>query len=164
MAQADSNNSTRAPIDSTRRGFLSQAAGAVAGGTVMALATFPPVGATAAPASPLDPAFALITQHRAAQQAYRDVLIAQAELHNAAPEEILRLPRVQWGTKDGEPYYLHSHKEIDHRLEWAPDFGRTPEIRARLHAELTRDIRDISAKRTEHGLTAADDRAEELWE
>jgi len=39
MAQADSNISTTAPVDSTRRRFLSQAAGVAAGGTVLALAT-----------------------------------------------------------------------------------------------------------------------------
>jgi hypothetical protein len=47
-------------------------------------------------------------------------------------------------------------------MEWSPDFSSTPKIRARLHAELTRDIRHLSIKRAEHGLTAADDRAEEL--
>src|ERR1700682_2770632 len=47
MAQADSDNNTL-PAVSTRRRFLSQAAGA-AGGAVLALATIPPASAVAAP-------------------------------------------------------------------------------------------------------------------
>jgi hypothetical protein len=58
MAQADSNNSTRAPIDSTRRGFLSQAAG-LAGGTALALAIPTPPAAAVS-----DPVFDLIEAHR----------------------------------------------------------------------------------------------------
>jgi hypothetical protein len=62
MIQADSVHST--PTNTTisrndapsRRRFLSQAAGVAAGGTVLALATIPPVSAVAAPAVPLDPA------------------------------------------------------------------------------------------------------------
>src|SRR5258708_33912884 len=100
MAQADSNISTSASVDSPRRRFLSQAAGAAAGGTVLALATFPPVGATATPASPLDPAFALITQHRVEQQAYGEALLARAELNETVPTEILRSPRVPLGSKE----------------------------------------------------------------
>jgi hypothetical protein len=60
MAQATSNNSITAPVDPTRRGFLSQAAGVAAGGTVLALAAIPPTPAAAAPAGALDPVFALI--------------------------------------------------------------------------------------------------------
>jgi hypothetical protein len=57
MAQANSNNSTPAPLDSTRRGFLSRAAGLAAGGTALALAI---PSARAAD----DPVFALIAAHR----------------------------------------------------------------------------------------------------
>ncbi len=64
MAQATSDNSITAPIVSTRRRFLSQAAGVAAGGTVLALATIPPAPAADAPASALDPVFALISAHR----------------------------------------------------------------------------------------------------
>jgi hypothetical protein len=49
MAQADSNNSIPVPAVSTRRRFISQAAGVAAGGTVLALATIPPALAAAAP-------------------------------------------------------------------------------------------------------------------
>jgi hypothetical protein len=64
MAQADSNISTPAFVDPTRRRFLSQAAGVAAGGTVLALATIPPAPAMAAPAGPLDPVFAIIAAHK----------------------------------------------------------------------------------------------------
>jgi hypothetical protein len=64
MAQADSDNSTTMPVVQSRRRFLSQAAGVAAGGTVLALATIPPAPAAAAPASPLDPVFALIAAHK----------------------------------------------------------------------------------------------------
>jgi hypothetical protein len=47
-------------------------------------------------------------------------------------------------------------------MEWAPDFASTPEIRARLHAELTRDMSELSAKQAEHGVTAANDQVERL--
>jgi hypothetical protein len=43
---------------------LSQAAGAAAGGTALALVTIPPAPAADAPASALDPAYALIAAHR----------------------------------------------------------------------------------------------------
>jgi hypothetical protein len=71
-------------------------------------------------------------------------------------------PRVNLCAEEGKPYYLHTHEQIDRRLEWMPDFGSSPEIRARLHDELTRDKRELSAKWDEHGLTAADDRVEQL--
>jgi len=76
MAQADSNNSTPMPVVSTRRRFLSQAAGAAAGGTALALAPIPPAPAAAAPAGLLDPVFGLIEAHRTARAAY---LVALAE-------------------------------------------------------------------------------------
>jgi hypothetical protein len=55
MAQATSNNSITEPVVSTRRRFISQAAGAAAGGTALALATIPPASAAAPPVSSLDP-------------------------------------------------------------------------------------------------------------
>ena len=64
------------PVVSTRRRFLSQAAGAAAGGTALALAPIPPAPAAAAPAGLLDPVFSLIEAHRTARAAY---LVALAE-------------------------------------------------------------------------------------
>ena len=63
MAQADSNISILASVDPTRRRFLSNAAGVAAGGTALALVTIPPGPAVGAPASALDPVFALIAAH-----------------------------------------------------------------------------------------------------
>jgi hypothetical protein len=69
MAQVDSENSIALPVVSTRRRFLSQAAGVAAGGTALALATVSAKADAAAPvtsvASPdVDPIFALIEDHR----------------------------------------------------------------------------------------------------
>jgi hypothetical protein len=162
MAQATCDNSITMPVVSTRRRFLSQAAGLAAGGTALALATIPPALSAIAPAPSVDPIFALIARHRAEQQAYVAALTAQDELHETLPSEILRHARVQWGMKSGEPYYLHSHEQIDHQMEWSPDFASTPKIRARLHAELTRDMSELSAKQAEQGVTDANDRVEQL--
>jgi hypothetical protein len=43
-----------------------------------------------------------------------------------------------------------------------PDFSRTPKIRARLHAEFERDVREILLKQDECGLTAAELHSETL--
>jgi hypothetical protein len=165
MTRADSVHSTpptNTPVDPTRRRFLSQAAGVAAGSAALALATIPPVSAATAPASPVDPVFALIAKHRAEHQAYGAALEARDELHETLPSEVLRGARVQWGMKDGEPNYLHSHEQIDHRMEWSPDFASTAEIKARLHAELARDMSERSAKQAEHGMADADDLVEQL--
>jgi hypothetical protein len=71
------------PVASTRRHFLSQAAGVAAGGTVLTLATIPPVPAVAAPAGPADTVFGLIDAHRMAHAA-----------HGSALEEQTRLDRI----------------------------------------------------------------------
>jgi hypothetical protein len=157
MTKADSVHSTprlNTTVDPTRRSFLSTAASVAAGGTALALATVSATADAAAPmaamaSSDVDPIFALIAQHRAEQKAYSDALMARAEFHEIVPAEVRRSPRVQLGMKAGEPYYLHSHQQIDHRLAWMPDFASTPEIRAGLHAELTRDVCELAAKQDE---------------
>jgi hypothetical protein len=87
MVQADSKNNIIAPAVSTRRRFLSQAAGVGACGAVLTLATVSatadaaaPVGGALAP-SDVDPILSLIARHRAEQQAYSDALMDRAELH-----------------------------------------------------------------------------------
>jgi hypothetical protein len=168
MAQANTNNSTTMPVDQTRRQFLSQAAGVAAGSAVLALATVSATEGAAAPVAALpssgvDPIFTVIARHRAEQQAYGDALVAQDDLDEIIPKEIQRPSgRVQWGMKGGEPYYLYSHEQIDHQMEWSPDFASGPEIRAKLHAEFDRDTSELSTKRDEYGATAADDRVEQL--
>jgi hypothetical protein len=163
MTQADSVYSTpptNTPIDTTRRRFLAQAAVVAAGGAAIGVALPLPVSAGDSQRVP-DPIYAAIERHRAEQQAYADALVARDKLYETVPEEAWRGPRVQLGKKDGEPYYLHSHEQIDRRLEWMPDFGATPEIRARLHNELDRDITEWRAKRDEHGVTPAELRVEQ---
>jgi hypothetical protein len=83
MAQADSKNSTTAPVDPTRRRFLSNTASIAAGGAVLAMATIPPGPAVGAPASALDPVFGLIEAHRTA-----------TDLHGAALKEQARLEQI----------------------------------------------------------------------
>jgi hypothetical protein len=160
MSQASNVNSTSNAVpqalsrDSSRRGFLTIAAGG-------AVAAAIPAAAQAAVAT-ADPIYAVIERHRAEQKVYVDAIMARDKLHEIVPEEIRRGPRVQFGMKDGEPYYLRTHKQIDDRLEWMPDFGATPEIRARLHDELYRDRMELSAKWAETGMPAAEARVEKL--
>jgi hypothetical protein len=73
MAQADSKNTTAAPVDQTRRRFLSTAAGIAAGGTVLALAASPASAAD-------DPVFRLIETHRAAAAAVEAAISEKARL------------------------------------------------------------------------------------
>jgi hypothetical protein len=148
------------PTDTSRRRFLSQATAVAAGGAALAQASAATAPIAALASSDVDPIFALIARHRAEEQAYTDALVARDELD--VPKEVLRLPRIQLGMKANEPHYLHSHQEIDDWLEWMPDFARTPKIRARLHAELDRDITEIWAKREDLGMIDADVRVEEL--
>jgi hypothetical protein len=73
MSLADSSNSIPVPAVSTRRAFISTAAGAV-----LALATIPP--SAAALAGVLDPIYGIIDAHRAACKAYLDALDEQCRL------------------------------------------------------------------------------------
>jgi hypothetical protein len=73
MAQVDSKNTIAAPVDQTRRRFLSTAAGVAAGGTVLALASLPASAAD-------DPVFALIETHRAASAALNVAIAEKARL------------------------------------------------------------------------------------
>lgn len=166
MTQADTNITTPAPAVSTRRRFLSRAAGVAAGGTVLALATIPPAVAAVAPTGSLappdpDPIVALISRHRAEEQDYLAALIARDELGQMIPEEFSRSGRVQFGMTDGvNPYYLYSHKQIDDCL--VAGSRHSPKIKAGLHAELDRDRLEISARREEIGLPYAEERVAQL--
>jgi hypothetical protein len=162
MPEATSNHTT-VP---TRRRFLSQAVGVAASGAVLSLATNPPTAAVGAPTGALafpeiDPIFALISRHRAEEQAYEAALIARDELEGMVPEELRRVGRVQFGMKDGRnPLYLHSHKQIDDCL--VAGSRHSPKFKAGLHAELDRDRLEISARREEIGLPYAEERVEQL--
>jgi hypothetical protein len=90
MTQADrvlSTPPTNTPISqgypeavTSRRRFLSQAAGVAAGGAAMALAAIPPATAASAPTSPLDAIYGLIETHRAAHAAHLVVCDGQDRL------------------------------------------------------------------------------------
>jgi hypothetical protein len=78
MTQADSKNITAAPVDQTRRRFISTtAAGIAAGGTALALASLPASAAD-------DPVFALIETHRAADAALLVTLRANDHVNGDA--------------------------------------------------------------------------------
>jgi hypothetical protein len=96
MAQVDSNNTIAAPVDQTRRRFLSQTAGVAAGGAVLALATIPPALAAAAPAGAPDPVFGLIETHRRATQALGDSIARYCELEETLPSEVRRSSINSW--------------------------------------------------------------------
>jgi hypothetical protein len=82
MTRADRVHSTpptNTPIDTMRRRFLSVAAGAsVASVGALAIAALPP-GAPASPACAVDPAFALIAAHRAAEVTHCEIIDAQGK-------------------------------------------------------------------------------------
>jgi hypothetical protein len=95
MAQATSNNSITAPVVSTRRRFLSNAAGVAAGGAALALATIPPAPAVGAPTGALDPVFALIEAHKRTAAAL-DIATAEVmrldELNEPRDEDLMDGP------------------------------------------------------------------------
>jgi hypothetical protein len=90
MAQANSNNSITAPVDPTRRRFLSQAASVAAGGTVLALATIPPAPAAdalAGAAKKPEAILGLIADHKAAILATDDAMRHYGDLEQTVPED-----------------------------------------------------------------------------
>src|SRR5258708_30670117 len=112
MAEVNSENSTAVPAVSTRRRFLSQAAGVAAGGTALALATIPPAAAVAAPANLLDPtkaspelraaALSLDEAHerlKAAKARFSADLIKVSEWTASNPEPLSKRARKRWSRK-----------------------------------------------------------------
>src|SRR5882724_7955608 len=95
-SRADSENSTAMPAGSTRRSFLSTAAGVAAGGAVLALAAIPPVSAAAAPAGSPDPIFAMIVRHKKLQAEWMELHdrldeaeVAAYEVHGRRPPQMI---------------------------------------------------------------------------
>jgi hypothetical protein len=103
MAQATSNNSITAPVDPTRRGFLSQAAGAAVGGTVLALSAIPPTPAAAAPAGALDPVFALIAAHK---QIMETVRATAAEIRHPTEDEASAMEKGVFAEQNSDEFEL----------------------------------------------------------
>jgi hypothetical protein len=82
MAQADSNNSITAPVDTTRRRFLAVAAvGSIVGAGSLAAATQAP--SLAVPAALQDPVLGLIEAHRKASVVHLASLREQERLEKA---------------------------------------------------------------------------------
>ena len=128
-----------------------------------AITTGLPTAASAMTRAGADPTFALIAQHRALRKACEEAFSVSAELYfETIPEAIRRPARVQYGMKRGKPFYLYSHEQIDQVIYWSALFERKAKVSAELHAEFTRDESDLSVKKAEHGVTAADERVEQL--
>jgi hypothetical protein len=105
MAQADSNYSTTAPVDPTRRRFLSNAASIAAGGTVLAMATAHPAPAIASQRVP-DPILAAIEAHRAAMA----TLISGLAVQTALEKE---LPRNRRRGDETDPRWIACERDIN---------------------------------------------------
>jgi hypothetical protein len=86
MAQADSKNSITAPAVSTRRRFLSQAAGVAAGGAVLGMALPMPVPAGALERVP-DPILEAIEAHKAARATWLEWVCRHSDLEQELPKE-----------------------------------------------------------------------------
>jgi hypothetical protein len=76
--------------------------------------------------------------------------------------KFFRHPDTDHGMKRGKPFYLYSHEQIDQVIYWSALFERKAKVSAELHAEFTRDGRDLAAKQAEYGVTAADERVVQL--
>src|SRR5664279_968214 len=84
MAQADSNSTTPAPVDQTRRRFMSQAASVAAGSAALAMAPSIPALAGAPQRLP-DSILATIEAHRAAKAAFGSVVHEASALEKSLP-------------------------------------------------------------------------------
>jgi len=95
------------PVDSSRRGFLSQAAGLAAGGTALALATVTPTPAAALPA---DPVYAAIEAHEKAYAAVRAACAESDRLcelaDKIAGKYILDIPDLRTPSEKDTRFYI----------------------------------------------------------
>jgi hypothetical protein len=156
LAQANSNNSTTESAISTRRRFLSQAAGVAAGGTVLALATIPPVARAAAPREALDGSKAspeLRSAARALDEANDRLTAAKARFDEADrkmaawteanPEPEGKRPLKRWSRRWREVHDATLGDSWDAQLEAERDF-RTCQMAV---AKVTpRDEKDLMLK------------------
>jgi hypothetical protein len=89
-------------VDPTRRRFLSQAAGVAAGGSVLALATIPPIAAASAPAAQLNESTLLKLEEQ---------IFEQYEGACTFDDEILRLSEI-WTTESHRLYKESLSREV----------------------------------------------------
>jgi hypothetical protein len=132
------------PTDSTRRRFLSQAAGVAAGGTALALATVSATADAAAPVAPLasfgdDPIFALIDDYRStaktldaavSEQSRREAILIERGLGLTPFVSILDVSI----TGSPRPVVAYKHEYID---RYVPA-DRFSEAHASLDAQIER--------------------------
>jgi hypothetical protein len=146
MAQADSMNSTTAGAVSSRRRFLSQAAGVAAGGTALALATVSATADAAAPVaslaySDIDPIFALIEEYRTAAQTVTAATSEHSRREDMLIEQGLGLSPFTSlldvsGPGSAQPMVVYTHEYVDRLIP--PD--RFGEPNAAAHASLDAQI------------------------
>jgi hypothetical protein len=126
MTQADSVHSTpptNTPISqidptgaTSRRRFLSQAAGVAAGSSVLALAVIPPAPAVAAPTGLPDPILAAIEAHKAADSHFADAMRRHCALDEELPAHLCKSSITAWETsivETDDPRWILAEVELD---------------------------------------------------
>jgi hypothetical protein len=146
MAQVDSENTTAMPAVSTRRRFLSQAAGVAAGGTALAPATNSAAADGASPmASPalscVDPIIALIEEYRTAAKTAAAAASEHSRRESMLIEQGLGLsPFISVldvsGPGHASPMVVYNHEYIDRFIP--PDRFSEPNDAA--HASLDAQV------------------------
>jgi hypothetical protein len=154
------------PVDSTRRRFLSQAAGVATGGTVLALATFPPAAGAAVPASPLAPAnaspalraaaIALGDAHESLEAAKARFIAADAKVSDwvkGNPEPAKGRARKRWARKWNE------YRDATVFESWDAQIEAEEHFRAAQMAVAKIDARDMSELALKAALSVIYDKA-----
>jgi hypothetical protein len=146
MAQVDSENTTAMPAVSTRRRFLSQAAGVAAGGTALVLATVSATADAAAPMAALapsevDPIFTLIEEYRTAARVSAAAASEHSRREGKLIEQGLGLsPFISVldvsGPGHAQPMVVYNHEYIDRFIP--PDRFSEPNDAA--HASLDAQV------------------------
>jgi len=162
---------TNAPVVSTRRRFLTNAAGVAAGGTVLALATIPPTPASATPAGALDPVFGLIEAHQRATRALEDNIHRYCELEKTLPKEATRSSINSWEEKIVEtdaPEWIAAARALDAAHDYETDAACellvVPSTMAGVIALLTYATSAARADDWPTGLVEDDGKRDHSWE
>jgi hypothetical protein len=114
MAQANTNNSTSMPVDSTRRRFLSQAASVAAGSAVLAVVTTAPLPAIALQGLP-DPILQAIEAHKAARATWIGWVDRHSDLETELPRDKRQSRCDAWEEKivaTDDPRWIEAEPEI----------------------------------------------------
>jgi hypothetical protein len=114
MAQANSNHSITAPVDTTRRRFLSQAAGVATGGAVLGMALPMPVPAAALERVP-DPIAEVIEAHKAARATWIAAVYRHSDLEQELPRDLRRSHADVWEEKiveTDDPRWIECERDV----------------------------------------------------